>query len=114
MDEDIYHRFVELKEERYPIAKIGDEFFSAKDLFIQEIPIESVNTIDPDWDVLQKRLEMKKEDGTLQEVYTTNGLITPDEQIENVIDRTDEGFRYMLREHGQIRFIIEEYGSESI
>jgi len=110
----MYEVFFELGEENYPVVRIGEDFLSPKDLIENNIPIEVINTIDPDWDLLTERIKLKISDGRIIERYTTNGKITPEDILSNVIDRTDDGYRYMIQEHNTIRYMVEEHGSESI
>jgi len=110
----MYEVFYELGEENYPIVRVGDSFLSPKFLDENNIPIEIVNTYEPDWVLLKERINQKYNDGKIKDRYTTNGKITAKDILDNANEETDEGYRYMLQEHNAIRYMVEEHGSESI
>jgi len=41
-------------------------------------------------------------------IYTINGLSSPEDQIEAVRNKTDEGYRYMLAENGLLKYLLEK------
>jgi len=96
-----------IKEDDIPIVKIGDDYITPLEMIEQDLPKEIINTSSIDWDLLSLRIEEKYKKGRIEDRYTTNGLITAEEIMENVRDRTDDGFRYMMMEHGIIRDLIE-------
>jgi len=108
MNKELYEKFKKLGEEEYPIVQVEDTFLTPSYMFKEDIPEEIINTIDPNWELLTARIIKRYNEGKIKERYTTNGLVTPDDVYDNVINRTDDGYRYLLQEHNYIRYILEE------
>ena len=62
--------------------------------------------IEPDWKLLEKRLEKKFEKGKLSTIYSVKGKITPEQQLDEIKNKTPDGYRFMLAEHGLLEYLL--------
>ena len=106
IDEQKLNRFKKLHEDEYPIIKIGSSYYTPNDLYEEEIELPL--TYEPDWELLALRLEMKYSDGRLITIHCSEGTFTPEQQIDEIRNKSKMGYRFMMTEQGLIEYLLEE------
>lgn len=103
--DDILMKFNQIGEADYPIVKIDDTYYTPKMLYNQHV--EFVLPVTPDYEVLEKRAEMKYNQGKIHDTYTPNGLITPDMYITEIRFMTRAGIGFLNMEQGLIDELLQ-------
>ena len=106
MNKKQYEVFKRLREDDIPIYTDGVNDYTAKDIYKKKMPLIPESSIEPNWDLLQKRIEVKFDKGRLMTYYTMNGEVTPENQVEEVKKRSAKGYEYMLQEHKLLEYIL--------
>jgi len=101
-----YENYKKLKEDDIPIVRDGAEFLTPEKIYIEKKRMTVAASTQPDWELLEKRLEKKLEKGMLMTVYEMTGMITPKQQLEEVKSRTAIGYKFLLAEHGLLQYLM--------
>lgn len=107
MNEKQIELFRKLKEDDIPITKNGDSYITPNKVYEEDLPLVMSMPNTPDWELLEKRLEAKYEKGMILPIYTINGELTSEQQMEEVRNKTEEGYKLMLAENGLLRFLMQ-------
>jgi len=105
IDKEVMKILRKLKEDNYPILKIEDTYYSANDLYKEDIDLPL--THEPNWDLLTLRLEMRYADGKLMDITCSEGTFTPDQQMEEIRKRSRFGIKLLSIENNFIEYILD-------
>jgi len=102
-----FEHYKKLNEDKIPITRDENgETMDADFIYKKKKRIVPQMSSQPDWDLLELRLEKKLELGMIKPIYNMNGVLSPEVQIQEVRNRTDLGYKLMLAEKGLLDYML--------
>jgi len=102
-----YENYKKLKEDKIPITRDDDDkLIDADYIYKKKKRMKPSMSTQPDWELLEARLEKKLELGMLKPYYSMQGDMSPEKQLEEVRNRTSEGYKLMLAEKGLVDWLL--------
>jgi len=101
-----YEILKRLNEHDVPITSKNGELLTPEYIYKNKKRIRPSLSVQPDWDLLEKRLETKLKKGTLSSIHILGEEMPPERQLEEVKNRTALGYKIMLAEHGLLEYLL--------
>jgi len=101
-----YETLKRLDEHDVPITSKNGELLTPEYIYKNRKRVRPSLSIQPDWNLLEKRLETKLKKGTLSSIYILGEEMSPEKQLEEVRNRTALGYKIMLAEHGLLEYLL--------
>ena len=99
--------YKKMKEDDIPITRGDDDKpITPNYIYKWKKRMKPSLSTQPDFDLMEKRLEKKLEKGRIKPIYQMNRHYTPEQQLEEVHNKTDLGYEWMLAEHKLLKYLL--------